>query len=102
MAAILVEDDIADGATLRRYKPAYYILPDVGMIAINDAVMLESSAYFLLRTFIGREPYYLDVLNNFHETALQIWGGQMLDLISGPLPHRRNEGVDFSKFTVER
>ena len=39
------------------------------MIAINDALMLESSIYILLKKHFKPEPYYVDLLELFHEVS---------------------------------
>ena len=48
-AFFLVADDIMDASHTRRSAPCWYRMPNVGMIAINDAFMLESAIYILLK-----------------------------------------------------
>jgi len=48
-AFFLVSDDIMDTSITRRGAPCWYRQPGVGMIAINDAFMLEAGIYILLK-----------------------------------------------------
>ena len=94
-ASLLVADDIEDGDEYRRDRPSWYSLPDVGMIAINDACLLKCTVYVLLRKYFGHLPCYADLVELFHETTAQTELGQMLDLISA-----RREKVDLRNFTT--
>ena len=42
-AEFLLVDDVMDGSTTRRGQPCWYLNPDVGLAAINDAMLLEVS-----------------------------------------------------------
>jgi len=39
----------------------------VGMEAVNDAVYLEACVYKLLKLYIRHKPYYVNILELFHE-----------------------------------
>jgi len=96
-AFFLVSDDIMDSSTTRRGKPCWYRMPNVGMIAINDAFMLESSIYVLLKKHFKSHPAYVEFLELFHEVSFQTEIGQLCDLITAPEDH-----VDLSKFSPEK
>lgn len=96
-AFFLVSDDIMDSSTTRRGKPCWYRMPNVGMIAINDAFMLESSIYVLLKKHFRQHPAYVDFLELFHEVSFQTEIGQLCDLITAP-----EDVVDLSKFSPEK
>ncbi|KAF3935304.1 Dimethylallyltranstransferase [Dactylella cylindrospora] len=96
-AFFLVSDDIMDSSKTRRGSPCWYLMPSIGMIAINDAFMLESAIYVLLKKHFRQEPYYIDLLELFHETTFQTELGQLLDLITAP-----EDSVDLSKFSLEK
>lgn len=72
-------------------------MPDVGMIAINDAFMLESSIYILLKKYFKQEKYYVDVVELFHEVTFQTELGQTCDLLTAPEDH-----VDLDNFSMEK
>ncbi len=74
-AMFLVSDDIMDSSITRRGQPCWYKVPHVGSIAINDAFILESSIYFLLKKYFRSAPYYVDLLELFHEVSEIFDGG---------------------------
>ncbi|EPS37682.1 hypothetical protein H072_8539 [Dactylellina haptotyla CBS 200.50] len=96
-AYFLVADDIMDSSKTRRGSPCWYLHEGVGMIAINDAFMLEAAIYVLLKKHFRQESYYVDLLELFHETTFQTELGQLLDLITAP-----EDRVDLSKFSLEK
>ncbi|KAJ5497187.1 ERG20 farnesyl diphosphate synthase [Penicillium fimorum] len=92
-ATMLVLDDIMDESPTRRGKPSWYRITGVGMAAVNDATMLESAIYMLLKKYFAGRAIYLPLVELFHETALQIELGQALDMLMA------NEGSpDFKTF----
>lgn len=93
----LVSDDMMDSSITRRGQPCWYKLPQVGSIAINDAFLLESSIYVLLKKRFRSTPYYVDLLELFHEITWQTEMGQLVDLITAP-----EEQVDLDKFSLEK
>ena len=86
-----------DDSITRRGQPCWYRQPSVGMIAINDAFMLESAIYHLIKVHFRSEPFYIDLVDLFHETTYQTEMGQLIDLITAP-----EDRVDLSKFSLER
>lgn len=93
-AFFLVSDDIMDASHTRRGNPCWFRKPQVGTIAINDAFMLESSIYVILRKHFRNHPAYVDFLELFHETSFQTETGQLCDLLTAPEDH-----VDLTKFS---
>ncbi|ELU07394.1 hypothetical protein CAPTEDRAFT_223258 [Capitella teleta] len=96
-AYFLVADDMMDGSHTRRGQPCWYKKPGVDMIAINDSFYLESAIYVILKKYFKSKPYYVDILELFHETTLQTVIGQNLDLITAP-----TDRVDFTNYTMDR
>ncbi|PFH48250.1 hypothetical protein AMATHDRAFT_76816 [Amanita thiersii Skay4041] len=96
-AYFLVSDDIMDASITRRSQPCWYRNVEVGMIAINDSFMLESAIYRLLKVHFKDQPYYIDLMDLFHETTYQTEMGQLLDLINAP-----EDKVDPTKFSLEK
>ena len=64
-AFFLVSDDIMDSSKTRRGQPCWYLQPKVGMIAINDAFMLESSIFILLKKYFRSHSAYIDIVELF-------------------------------------
>lgn len=58
-AMMLVLDDIMDASRTRRGKQCWYLLSGVGMAAVNDATMLESAIYMLLKKRFKNHPAYV-------------------------------------------
>ena len=67
------------------------------MIAINDAFMLESSIYLILKKYFRAHPAYIDLVELFHEVTFQTELGQLCDLITAPEDH-----VDLNNFSMEK
>ncbi|RLN90403.1 hypothetical protein BBJ28_00007709 [Nothophytophthora sp. Chile5] len=103
-AFFLVADDIMDESILRRGQPCWYRKPKVKMIAINDAFLLETFVYQILKKHFGSEPFYLALVETFHDVrertqvVFHTEMGQLLDLTSQP----QDGEVDLTRFTVER
>ncbi|CAG11850.1 unnamed protein product, partial [Tetraodon nigroviridis] len=124
-AFFLVADDIMDASVTRRGQPCWYkkvtldpclksgivlglsvpfYLPcvfafqdGIGLDAINDSFLLESSIYRLLRRHCRGQPYYIHLLELFTETSFQTELGQTLDLMTAP-PGQ----IDLNRFTMDR
>lgn len=58
-----------DASITRRGQPCWYRKPGVGNIAINDSFMLEAAIYYLLKKHFRSTPYYVDLLELFHEVS---------------------------------
>ncbi|KAI0296759.1 farnesyl diphosphate synthase [Multifurca ochricompacta] len=96
-AYFLVSDDIMDNSITRRGQPCWYKLPNVGLMAVNDALILEGAIFQMIRKHFRKEPYYVDLIDLMHEVGYQTEMGQLVDLITAP-----EDNVDLSKFSPER
>ena len=101
-ASFLVADDIMDASITRRGAPCWYRVPAIGMIAINDAFLLQSHLYRCLQRHFGSSPLYLGLLELFNHTKWQTELGQMLDLTTGPMPGAGAAPPDLSRYTPQR
>jgi len=81
-AYLLVADDIMDGSETRRGKPCWYKKDDLGLIAFNDGILLETCIYSLLGKYFRDQPYYTSLLESMLETTRLTAMGQALDLLS--------------------
>ena len=93
----LVSDDIMDSSITRRGAPCWYRQPHVGMVAINDAFMLEAAIYILLKKYFRKHPSYVDLMELFHETTFQTELGQTCDLLTAP-----EDKVDLDNFSLAK
>ncbi|KAI1771930.1 terpenoid synthase [Hypoxylon cercidicola] len=96
-AFFLVSDDIMDSSITRRGKPCWYRHEGVGMVAINDAFILESAIYTLLKKHFRTHPAYVDMIELFHEVSLQTELGQLCDLLTAP-----EDVVNLDNFSLEK
>ena len=96
-AFFLVSDDIMDASITRRGQPCWYKSEGVGMVAINDAFILESCIYIFLKKYFKKTNYYIELVELFHEVTFQTELGQLCDLITAPEDH-----VDLSKFSIKK
>ncbi|CEI88549.1 Putative Farnesyl pyrophosphate synthase [Rhizopus microsporus] len=96
-AFFLVSDDIMDASITRRGQPCWYKTEGVGMVAINDAFILESCIYIFLKKYFRNTDYYIELVELFHEVTFQTELGQLCDLITAPEDH-----VDLSKFSIKK
>ena len=96
-AFFLVSDDMMDGSITRRGQPCWYRQEGVGLIAINDAFMLESGIYVILKKHFRSHPAYVDLLELFHEITWQTELGQLCDLITAP-----EDKVNLDNFSMEK
>ena len=67
------------------------------MIAINDAFMLESSIYLILKKHFRSHPAYIDLIELFHEVTFQTELGQLCDLITAP-----EDDVNLNNFSMDK
>lgn len=88
-----------DKSEMRRGKPCWYkavALTDkaVGLTAINDAFLLESCVFNLLRSHLRDKPYYLNCLELFLDVTRRTEWGQALDLEA--------EGLELAQYSMDR
>lgn len=96
-AYFLVADDMMDQSKTRRGQPCWYLKEGVGNIAINDSFMLEGAIYVLLKKYFRNDPYYVNLLELFHDVTFQTELGQLLDLVTAD-----EEVVDLDKFSLSK
>ncbi|KAL2717790.1 farnesyl pyrophosphate synthase isoform X2 [Vespula squamosa] len=97
-AFLLIIDDIQDKSQMRRNQPCWYLCNDIGLAAINDAIMLESAMYQLLRIYFKEKECYVDIMELFHEITMKTTMGQCLDLLSTNFDKKKNLNL----FTMDR
>lgn len=91
-AFFLVADDIMDASFTRRGQPCFYKLPDVGLNAINDSLMLEMMIFRVLRLRFNSHPAYPHLVQLFMDITYTTELGQLLDLTSaGPAKNDATE-----------
>ncbi|MCJ1407469.1 Farnesyl pyrophosphate synthetase [Ptychographa xylographoides] len=96
-AFFLVSDDMMDASPTRRGQPCWYRIPAVGLVAINDAFMLEASIFLLLKKHFRTHPSYVAMMELFHEVSFQTEIGQLCDLLTAP-----EDTVDLANFSMAK
>ncbi|KAH9983241.1 farnesyl diphosphate synthase [Russula compacta] len=96
-AYFLVSDDIMDASITRRGQPCWYRVEGVGLMAVNDSLILEGAIFQMIRKHFRKESYYVDLIDLMHEVSYQTEMGQLVDLITAP-----EDKVDLSKFNLDR
>ncbi|KAB1221649.1 Farnesyl pyrophosphate synthase 1 [Morella rubra] len=81
-AFFLVLDDIMDKSHTRRGQPCWFRVPKVGMIAVNDGILLRNHILRVLKKHFRDKPYYVHLLDLFNEVEFQTASGEMIDLIT--------------------
>lgn len=65
------------------------------MMAINDCLLIESFIYKLLKFHFNKRPFYLQIIELFHEITYKTELGQLMDLITAP-----ENNVDLDRFSI--
>ncbi|XP_044958014.1 farnesyl pyrophosphate synthase-like [Hordeum vulgare subsp. vulgare] len=81
-AYFLVLDDIMDNSQTRRGEPCWFMVPQVGLIAVNDGIILRNHISRILQRHFKGKPYYVDLIDLFNEVEFKTTSGQLLDLIT--------------------
>lgn len=66
-------DDIIDGSTTRRGAPCWYLNPQVGLSAINDAILIQGSIFEVVKKTFKGKPYYEDLIEIFNEVCYKLF-----------------------------
>ncbi|KAL0598653.1 Farnesyl pyrophosphate synthase [Plecturocebus cupreus] len=96
-AFFLVADDIMDSSLTCQGQICGYQKLGMGLDAINDAILLESYLYYLLKLYCLEQSNYLNLIELFLQSSCQTEIGQTLDLITAP-----QGNVDLGRFTEKR
>jgi farnesyl diphosphate synthase len=66
----MVAQDALDGAELRRGRASWPAHCGLGLRAVNDAALLETGLYQLLKLHFRSHPHYLEILELFHDVII--------------------------------
>ncbi|XP_068620491.1 uncharacterized protein [Battus philenor] len=78
-SVLLISDDVEDDAETRRGKKCWHLLPDVGLLVVNDCCMLRSFLYEMLRQNFGGSPQFPKIIDLINQTFLNTSMGQHID-----------------------
>ncbi|XP_035218493.1 farnesyl pyrophosphate synthase-like, partial [Stegodyphus dumicola] len=97
-AFFIITDDVMDESTMRRGKICWYQKPEVGLCAVNDAILLHCGVYKVLRKHFEGLKSYMNILHEFIEVVRKTAYGQCLDMLNNP-PNQRPK---FENFLIQR
>ncbi|XP_035743867.1 farnesyl pyrophosphate synthase-like [Vespa mandarinia] len=97
-AFLLIIDDIQDKSHVRRNQTCWYLHNDIGLGAINDALMIEQAAYQILYIHLKEKECYIDIVDLFHKITSKTILGQCLDLLSNNFGKK----INLNQFTMDR
>ncbi|XP_017125382.1 farnesyl pyrophosphate synthase [Drosophila elegans] len=89
----IISDDVMDNSTTRRGQPCWHKVENVGLTAINDALMIENAMYAILKMHFSHLDCYVALMELFHEITYITTCGQSLDQL--------NSNRSVSEFTME-
>ncbi|KAL4714999.1 hypothetical protein ACJJTC_003150 [Scirpophaga incertulas] len=72
-------DDVMEGSEMRRGAPCWHRRPDVGLSGVNDAVLVQSAMFSILKKYFSNKTYYKNVLETFNEMLLKSSIGHYLE-----------------------
>ncbi|RLM92317.1 farnesyl pyrophosphate synthase-like [Panicum miliaceum] len=98
-AYFLVLDDIMDSSQTRRGQPCWFRVPQVGLIAVNDGIILRNHISRILQRHFKGKPYYVDLIDLFNEVEFKTASGQLLDLIT---THEGEKDLSKYNLTIHR
>ncbi|XP_001950423.2 farnesyl pyrophosphate synthase-like [Acyrthosiphon pisum] len=93
----LVLDDIMDNAITRRGRPCWYRHNDIGLMAVNDGILLEQAIYQLLKKYFKDKPYYTHIVELFYDVTMKSAMGQCLDMLTA----KSFKSTKLEKFTMD-
>lgn len=65
-------DDVIDRSLLRRDQPCWYRYNNINEAAINDGILLENAAYYIIRKHFKGKDCYINLLETFHDVSEDI------------------------------
>lgn len=66
-SVLLIADDIMDDSETRRGQTCWHKVDDVGMMAINDMLTIQSAIFFILNKYFSGYDYYVKLFELFHQ-----------------------------------
>ncbi|EDX06609.1 GD25915 [Drosophila simulans] len=78
----IISDDVMDNSTTRRGQPCWHKVENVGLTAINDALMIENAMYAILKKHFSHLDCYVALMELFHEITYITTCGQSLDQLN--------------------
>lgn len=78
---MVIHDDMVDGGTVRRGRPCWHTLKEVGNFAVNDYLLIIHSGYFILKNHSSDFSCYPRLFEYITEGVFSTHMGQTMDFI---------------------
>lgn len=78
---MVVHDDMLDGALVRRGRPCWHTLEDVGVFAVNDYILLIHCGYYILKNHSKDLPAYPRLFESICAGVFSTHMGQTMDFV---------------------
>jgi len=95
---LILSDDVVNSAVLRRGDKCWHEREEVGKIAVNDAFLLESFVFTIIKLHFQSEPYYGRLVDLFLNVIQKTTTGKLVHYMT----HARNRKKDIGKFNLDR
>lgn len=80
--SFLVITDLIENSDTRRGQMCWYLMENVGNLAINDAFLLAGLVNLVLDRYFCDKPYYSELVHDFHSVHFVTLLGQCMDMVS--------------------
>lgn len=78
---MVMHDDMLDGALVRRGRPCWHTLEDVGVYAMNDYILLIHCGYLILKNHSRDLPAYPRLFESICHGVFSTHQGQIMDFV---------------------
>lgn len=78
----VIHDDMIDGAWVRRGVPCWHRLPEVGLFAASDYLLISHFGFLILANHCRDLPCYKELFEYIWEGVIATHTGQAMDHVS--------------------
>ncbi|XP_012523978.1 farnesyl pyrophosphate synthase [Monomorium pharaonis] len=100
IAYLLIIDDILDQSSFRRGQPCWYRYSNIGLMAVNDSLLLQSAVYYLIQKHFKGKECYIKLVETFQDATFKTQIGQCLDMYSTKFNKKPNNSINLNQFTI--
>ncbi|XP_036147445.1 farnesyl pyrophosphate synthase-like [Monomorium pharaonis] len=102
LSNLVMIDDIMDRSSFRRGQPCWYRYNNIGLMAINDGLLLESVVYYLIKKHFKGKECYINLLETYQDAIFKTQLGQSLDMYMIKCNKKPNDLINLDLFTMNR
>ncbi|XP_036141880.1 farnesyl pyrophosphate synthase-like [Monomorium pharaonis] len=102
LSRLVIIDDIMDQSSFRRGQPCWYRYNNIGLMAINDGLLLENAVYYLIKKHFKEKECYINLVETYQDAIFKTQLGQSLDMYLTKCNKKPNDLVNLDLFTMNR